>query len=330
MLSVDRRLLRLPYPHPRFHHLNTQAHAPLVFPGTGHRAAADPASVLSGPSSSNTIREAVLPRPSGHPPGWTWSLPLIPRKAAHPRVLCTCCPSLWTNPRMLSAETPSHMVHMGQSPAPSTVPRAQCPAPSTQSPASSAQSPEPRAQHPAPRAQTPASSIQRPEPSVQHPVLPCQPPQELGVRGFHTLQAPCHHEVHPVPSFTPGAQSDMCNSFEFTKGWESWGEHVHTRPVILTRPADRLCLASECFFYKTFLLKIRRFRGETQISGCSFPVPCPPNGCLVLWSSRPPHRRLSSRRGLVHMDPGRQRRLPSGENLIREACPGCCQGRRQG
>ena len=150
--------------------------------------------------------------------------------------------------------------------------------------------------------------------------------QELGVRGFHTLQAPCHHEVHPVPSFTPGAQSDMCNSFEFTKGWESWGEHVHTRPVILTRPADRLCLASECFFYKTFLLKIRRFRGETQISGCSFPVPCPPNGCLVLWSSRPPHRLLSSRRGLVHMDTGRQRRLPSGENLIREACPGCCQG----
>lgn len=126
-------------------------------------------------------------------------------------------------------------------------------------PEPSAQCPAPRAQHPAPRAQTPASSIQRPEPSVQRPVLPCQPPQELGARGFHTLQAPCHHEVHPVPSFTPGAQSDMCNSVEFTTGWGSWGEHVHTQPVILTRPADRLCLASECFFYETFLLKIRRF-----------------------------------------------------------------------
>ena len=47
-------------------------------------------------------------------------------------------------------------------------------------------------------------------------------------------------------------------------------------------------------------------------------------------SSRPPHRLPSSRHGLVHMDTGRQRRLPSRENLIREACPGCCQGRRQG
>lgn len=33
---------------------------------------------------------------------------------------------------------------------------------------------------------------------------------------------------------------------------------------------------------------------------------------------------------LVHEDTGFQRRLPSGGNLIREACPGCCQGRRQG
>lgn len=67
VLSVDRRLLRLPYPHPRFHHLNAQAHISLVFPATGCRAAADLASVLSGPSSSNTIGVAVLPHPPGHP-----------------------------------------------------------------------------------------------------------------------------------------------------------------------------------------------------------------------------------------------------------------------
>lgn len=152
-----------------------------MFPGTGHRAAADPASVLSGPSSSNTIRAAGLPRPSGHPPGWPRSLPLIPRKAAHPRVLCTCCSSLWTNPRMLSTEMPSHTVHMGQSPAPSTVPRAQRPVPSTQSPASSTQSPDPSVQHPAPRAQRPAPSAALPASPgtgsawLSHPAGPLSP-----------------------------------------------------------------------------------------------------------------------------------------------------------
>ena len=49
--------------------------------------------------------------------------------------------------------------------------------------------------------------------------------------------SPASHQEPKVKHVTVG----------FTKGWGLWGEHVHTWPVILTRPADRLVLGLRVF-----------------------------------------------------------------------------------
>lgn len=127
VISMDRCLLHLPYPYPTLTPNPHPTHVPCTW---------TPSHCRSGLCSQWTKlfkhhRSGCAPKPTRVPPGCPRNLPLVPRKAAHPGVLCTCCPSLWTNPRILSTEMPSHMVHMGQSPAPSIQlpePRAQCPA----------------------------------------------------------------------------------------------------------------------------------------------------------------------------------------------------------
>lgn len=154
-----------------------------MFPAPGRRATVDLASVRSGPSSSNTIGVAVLPSPPGSP------------QDVHGTSLSS--PERLLTPGSSALAAPLFGLTQGSSPQrcpPTwyTWARAQCPASSSQSP---------------------VPSIQSLEPHAQCPVMPCQPPQEPCACGFHTLEAPCHSEVHPVPSFTPGAQSETCNSW---------------------------------------------------------------------------------------------------------------------